>query len=67
MNYVAFLWVEVGQPYCRSFLLSIALHNNPLGLSVETWLANCLDCHIRSICHFSQKDWESAFVDYTGF
>lgn len=19
------------------------------------------------ICHFSQKDWESTFVDYTGF
>ena len=35
--------------HCKPVLSSTPIHNNPVGLSLETWLANCGDHHIRSI------------------
>jgi hypothetical protein len=37
--------------HSKPVLSSIPIHNNPVGLSLETWLANCGDCHVRSIAH----------------
>jgi len=35
--------------HCKPVLSSIPIHNNPVGLSLETWLANCMDRYVRSI------------------
>ena len=35
--------------HCKPVLSSILIHNNPMGLSLETWLANCGDHYVRSI------------------
>ena len=35
--------------HCTPFPSSIPIHNNPVGLSMETWLANTWDRHVRSI------------------
>jgi hypothetical protein len=34
---------------CGLFLSSIPIYNNPVALSLETWLANCGDRHVRYI------------------
>ena len=35
--------------HCKPVLSSIPIHNNPVGLSLETWLANCGDRHVQFI------------------
>jgi len=35
--------------HCKLVLSSTPIHNNPVGLNLETWLANCGDHHVRSI------------------
>ena len=35
--------------HCKTVLSSIPIHNNPVGLILETWLANHGDRHVRSI------------------
>jgi hypothetical protein len=56
---------------CGSFLSSIPIHNNPLGLSLETWLANCGDATsdtspkemiVQNISNFTWKTWRSAVI-----
>jgi hypothetical protein len=41
--------LEFSPSHCKLVLSSIPIHNNPVGLSLETWLANGADLNVRSI------------------
>jgi len=41
--------------HCKPVLSSIPIHNNPVGVSLEYRLANCVDRHVRSIAQVNDS------------
>ena len=48
--------------HCNPVLSSILTHNNPVGLHLETWLANCGDSYIPSITQGNESSGISNFM-----